>query len=250
MEQKDFFITTIGGLRDVSDLLMTEDTLNNNIKLADFGENVKNISFYALTYCEPNTFNEPFWQYQADNKKIEGSLPLDYEKASAYEGEEAQKLMCSAIFELLDKISSQVDNFDFAALKKAMLEAVEINPSSTDKIKLRIHSDGEPITSKDISEFENSIHFSKYGEGVRKLTCEISFVKNSQSYLSNPPQFDAARCELYISVVSSPDMEQFSAELDKVMEKLRFQVPDFNFELFKADILLLIVPLLKTSFEL
>jgi len=31
MEQKGFSITTIGGLTDVSDLLITEDTLNDNI---------------------------------------------------------------------------------------------------------------------------------------------------------------------------------------------------------------------------
>lgn len=250
MKQKDFFITTIGGLTDVSDLLTTEDTLNNNIKLSDFGENVKNISFYALTYREPSTLNEPFWQYHSDNKKIEGSLPLDFQKASNYIGEEAQKLVCFALFELFDKISSQVDNFDFTALKKAMLEAVEVNPSSANNIRFRVYSDLESITAKDIPEFATSIQLPNYGEGVEKLAFEVSFLKEPLSYLSEPPQYDAIRRRLFISVVSRPNTEQFSSELDKVFEKLKFQVPDFNFELFKADILRLIVSLLETRFGL
>ena len=50
MEQKDFFIPTMGDLWDTSDLTVTEETLNNNIKLSDFGSGVNRISFYLLTY--------------------------------------------------------------------------------------------------------------------------------------------------------------------------------------------------------
>lgn len=61
MKEKDFFITTISELIDVSDLVVTAETLNNNIKLSDFGDGVKNISFYDLIYKKPSKINKPFY---------------------------------------------------------------------------------------------------------------------------------------------------------------------------------------------
>ena len=45
---RDFFISSIGGIRDVSDLLVAEDTFNNNLKLSDFGTGVKRITFFVF----------------------------------------------------------------------------------------------------------------------------------------------------------------------------------------------------------
>ncbi|MCB9347985.1 MAG: hypothetical protein H6573_10815 [Lewinellaceae bacterium] len=119
MEQKDFFISTIGGLSDTSDLIVTRETLNNNINLSNFGSGVRKISFYALTYQEPSRINEPYWEYDPGSKKVEGSLPLDYSKAARYVDRDAQRLVCASMFELFDKVAGQVKDFDFEALKKS-----------------------------------------------------------------------------------------------------------------------------------
>lgn len=236
MEQQDFFITTIGGLSDTSDLTVTGETLNNNIRLSEFGQGVRNISFYALTYQEPSRINEPFWSYDPDSRKIEGSLPLDYQKAAASVDEEAQKLVCHAIFELFDKISDQVDDFDFEALKKSMLEAIQTNPSFAEKTRFRVYSDTEMITG-DIPEFSRFIDLSKYGRGVQKLFFEVSLFKNPNSFLPSPPKFDKNKQGLYIFVVSSLDINRFSSELDKAIGKIKPQVDDLDFERLKSDIL-------------
>jgi len=236
MEQKDFFITTIGGLADPSDLIVTEDTLNNNITLSDFGTGVQHISFFALTYQEPGKINEPFWSYDPDSRKIEGSLPLDFPAASTLIDEEAQKLVCRAIFEVFDKVSDQVDDFDFEALKKSMLEAIEQNPALAEKTRFRVYSD-MGIATGDISEFSRAIDLSKYGSGVQKLFLEVCFFKNPNSFLPDPPKFDENKRGLYLAVVSALDINQFSAEWDQVIGKIKSQVDDFNFDLLKSDIL-------------
>jgi hypothetical protein len=236
MEQKGFFITTMGDLLDTSDLIVTEDTLNNNIDLADFGKGVSYISFFALTYYDANGINEPFWNYDPDSRKIEGSLPLDYQKAAASIDEEAQKLVCHAIFELFGKVSDQVEDFDFEALKKSMLEAIEDNPAFAEKTRFRVYSDTGMITG-DIPEFSRAIDLSKYGRGVHKLFFEVSFFKNPQSFLPDPPRFDKNKKGLYISVVSGLDINQFSSQLDRAFEKIKPQVDDFDFDLLKSDLL-------------
>ena len=236
MGQKDFFITTIGDLLDPWDLIVTVDTLNNNIKLSDFGESVKRVSFYALTYYDSSGINKPFWSYDPVSKKIEGSLPIDFLKASTYIDREAQKLVCEAIFELFDKVSGQVDGFDFKALKRAMLEAVETDPTFAEKIRFRVNSD-IGITTGDITEFSDAIDLSKYGGGVKKLFIKVSFFKNPKIFLPDPPYFDERKQGLYISVISGSDINHFSSELDKAIEKLKPQVEGFDFELFKSDIL-------------
>jgi len=236
MEQKDFFITTMGDLSDTSDLIVTGHTLNNNIKLSDFGKGVRKISFYALTYHDSTGINEPFWEYDAKRRKIEGSLQLDYPKAATYIDKDAQKLVCEAMFELFDKVFAQVDNFDFEGLKKAMLDAVETNPTFAQKTRFRVYSDLGIITG-DIPEFSSAIDLSKYGKGVRKLFFEVAFFKKPETFIPNPPRFDENKGGLYISVISSSDINQFSSELDKAIEKLKPQVEGFDFELFKSDIL-------------
>lgn len=236
MEQQEFFITTIGDLSDPSDLIVTEDTLNNNIKLSDFGKGVRKISFYALTYQKPSRVHEPFWSYDPGSRKIEGRLPLDYQKASAAIDGEAQKLVCDAIFELFDKVSDQLTDFDFEALKKSMLEAIESNPIIAEKTRFRVYSDTGMITG-DIPEFSRAIDLSKYGSGVQKLFFEVSFFKNPKSFLSNPPKFDDSKRGLHISVVSGLDIHQFSSELDQAFGKIKPQVTDFDFDLLKSDIL-------------
>lgn len=236
MEQKEFFITTIGGLLDTSDLIATGDTLNNNIRLSDFGEGVRKVSYFALTYQQPSRINEPFWSYQPDSRKIEGSLALDYQKAATFIDEEAQKLVCGAIFELFDQIADQVDNFNFDALKKAMLEAVETNPTLAEKVRFRVYSDLGIITG-DIPEFSAAFDLSKYGPGVQRLFFEVSFFKNPASFLPKPPKFDQNKQGLHISIVSDLNINEFSSELDKAIEKVRPLVQNFNFDLFKADIL-------------
>lgn len=236
MEQKGFFITTMGGLSDTSDLYVTQDTLNNNIKLSDFGKGVRKISFYALTYEEPSRINEPYWEYDAGNKKIEGSLPLDYSKASRYVDRDAQELVCEVMFELFDKVSGQVKDFDFEALKKAMLQAVDTNPTFAEKTRFRVYSDTGIVTG-DIQEISDAIDPSKYGGGVRKLFIEVSFFKKPEFFLPTPSCFDKGKRGLYISVLSSPDINRLSSELDKAIEKLKPQVEDFDFELLKSDIM-------------
>jgi hypothetical protein len=236
MEQKDFFITTIGGLADVSDLTVTEDTLNNNIKLSDFGTGVKRISFMALTYRQLDEIHTPFWGYDPDSRKIEGSLPLDFSKAATFIDQEAQKLVCHAIFELFDKVSGQVDDFDFYALKRSMLEAIEINPTFAEKIRFRVYSDTGMITG-DIPEFSRAIELSKYGSGVQKLFFEVSFLRNPKSFLPKPPKFDDNKHGLYLSVISGLDINQFSSELDQAFGKVKKQVTNFDFDLLKSDIL-------------
>ena len=236
MRHKDFFITTMGELSDTSDLIVTEETLNNNIKLSDFGEGVRNITFFALTYQEPSSINEPFWSYDPKSRKIEGSLPVNFLKASTYIDKDAQKLVCDALFELVDKVSDQIDGFDFESLKKAILEAINTNPTFAEKTRFRVYSD-TGIIPGDIPEFSNAIDLSKYGKGVQKLFFEASFFKKPKSFLPNPPRFDENKFGLYISVVSSSDINQFSSELDKTIEKVKPQVKNFDFDLFKADIL-------------
>jgi len=236
MEHKEFFISTIGGLSDTSDLYVTEDTLNKNIELSDFGKGVQRISFYPLTYQEPSRINEPYWEYDGGSKKIEGSLPLDYSKAARYVDRDAQKLVCAAMFELFDKVSDQVEDFDFEALKKAMLEAVETNPTFAEKIRFRVNSD-IGIPTGDFTAFSDAIDLSKYGSGVKKLFIKVAFFKNPKTFLPDPPYFDKNKHGLYISVISSSDIKQFSSELDKAIEKLKPQVEGFDFELFKSDIL-------------
>ena len=236
MEQKGFFISTTGGLSDTSDLTVTEDTLNNNIKLSDYGSGVRRISFYPLTYQEPSRINEPYWEYDPVSKKIEGSLPLDYSKASKYVDKDAQRLVCEAMFELFDKVSGQVKDFDFEALKKAMLEAVETNPTFAEKIRFRVNSD-IGITTGDLTAISDAIDLSKYGSGVKKLFIKVAFFKNPKTFLTDPPYFDKNKQGLYISVISGSDINHFSSELDKAIEKLKPQVEDFDFELLKSDIL-------------
>ena len=236
MEQEEFFISTTGGLSDTSDLTVTEDTLNKNIKLSDFGNSVKRISFYPLTYQEPSRINEPYWEYDPVSKKIEGSLPLDYSKAARYVDRDAQILVCEAMFELFDKVSGQVEDFDFEALKKAMLEAVDTNPTFAEKTRFRVYSDIGIVTG-DIQEISDAIDPSKYGSGVRKLFIEVCFFRRPQTFVSNPTYFDKRKQGLYISVLSSSDINQFSSELDKAIEKVKPQVKDFDFELLKSDIL-------------
>lgn len=140
-----------------------------------------------MTYYDANGINEPFRNYDPDSRKIEGSLPLDFLKASTYVDKEAQKLVCHAIFKLFDKVSDQVE--DFEALKKSMLEAIDNNPSFAEKTRFRVYSDTGIITG-DIPEFSRAIDLSKYGSGVRKLFFEVSFFKNPQSFLPDPPKFD------------------------------------------------------------
>ena len=226
----------MGGISDTSDLYVTQDTMNNNIKLSDFGGGVRKISFYALTYEEPSRINEPFWEYDPVSRKIEGSLPLDYSKASKYVDREAQRLVCETMFELFDKVSGQIEDFDFEALKKAMLEAVETNPTFAEKIRFRVNSNIGIVTG-DRTEFSDAIDLSKYGSGVKKLFIKASFFKNPKIFLPDPPYFDEHKQGLYISVISSSDINQFSSELDKAIEKLKPQVEDFDFELLKSDIL-------------
>ncbi|MCB0580994.1 MAG: hypothetical protein KDD10_17000 [Phaeodactylibacter sp.] len=206
------------------------------IKLSDFGEGVKRISFYLLTYQEPSKINVPFWGYNRRSKKIEGSLPVDYSKASKYVDRDAQRLVCEVLFELFDKVSGKVKDFDFEALKKAMLQAVETNPAFAEKTRFRVYSDTE-IAEGDIPEFSSAFDLSKYGNGVRKLFFEAGFFKKPKTFIPDRPRFDKNKRGLYISVVSGPDIDQFSSELDKAIEKIKPQVPDFDFDVFRADIL-------------
>jgi len=69
------------------------------------------------------------------------------------------------------------------------------------------------------------------------LFIEVSFFKKPEIFLPNPSYFDKRKRGLYISVVSSPDINRLSSELDKAIEKLKPQVEGFDFELFKSDIL-------------
>lgn len=236
MEQKEFVITAAGGLADVSDLMVTGETLNNNIKLADFGKGVRNISFCALTYREPNEIHNPFWNYNPESRTIEGSWALDFQKASSYIGQEAQRLVCEALFELFDKVAGEVEDFDFAALKKAMLNAVATNPALAEKTRFRVYSDTGMVTG-DIPEFASFMDLSKYGDGAQKLFFEASLFNKPQSFLPNPPMFDAGKRGLYISVVSSLDVNSFASGLDRAVETLKPLVQNFDFDLFKADIL-------------
>ena len=235
-KEKDFFITTMGDLSDTSALIVTGHTLNNNIKLSDFGKGVRKISFYALTYCDSTGINEPFWEYHAKRRKIEGSLQLDYPKATTYIDKDAQKLVCEVMFELFDKVSDQVVDFDFEGLKRAMLEAVETNPTFAQKTRFRVYSDIGLITG-DIPEFPDFMDLSKYGKGVQKLFFEVAFFKKPEIFAPNPSRFDRNKRGLYISILSGTDFNQFSSGLDKVIEKLKPQVEDFDFDLFKSDIL-------------
>ncbi|MCB9296732.1 MAG: hypothetical protein H6559_26985 [Lewinellaceae bacterium] len=75
------------------------------------------------------------------------------------------------------------------------------------------------------------------GKGVQKLFFEVAFFKKPEIFLPNPSGFDEDKRRLYISVLSGKDINQFSSELDKAIEKLKPQVEDFDFELFKYDIL-------------
>lgn len=150
---------------------------------------------------------------------------------------DAQILVCEAMFELLDKVSGQVEDFDFEALKKAMLEAVEANPAFAEKTRFRVYSDIGIVTG-DIQEISDAIDPSKYGGGVKKLFIEVSFFKKTESFLPpNPSYFDTRKRGLYIAVLSGPDINRLSSELDKAIEKLKPQVEGFDFELLKSDIL-------------
>lgn len=236
MEQQDFFITTMGDPLDTSDLIVTEDTLNNNIRLSDFGKGVRKVSFYALTYGDSEGFNEPFWEYDPKNRRIEGSLPLDYAKATTYIDKDAQKLVCEVMFELFDKVSGWVKDFDFEGLKKAMLDAVENNPTFAQKTRFRVYSDIGLVTG-DIPEFPGFMDLSKYGKGVQKLFFEVAFFKRPETFFPNPLRFDENKRGLYISIISGMDINQFSSKLDKAIEKLKPRVQDFDFDSFKSDIL-------------
>ncbi|MCB9293191.1 MAG: hypothetical protein H6559_08740 [Lewinellaceae bacterium] len=117
-----------------------------------------------------------------------------------------------------------------------MLEAVETNPTFAEKTRFRVYSDIGIVTG-DIQEISDAMDPSKYGSGVRKLFIEVCFFRRPQTFVSNPTYFDKRKQGLYISVLSSSDINQFSSELDKAIEKVKPQVKDFDFELLKSDIL-------------
>lgn len=131
-------------------------------------------------------------------------MPVDFLKAAVYLDRDAQILVCEAMFELFDKVSGQVEDFDFEALKKAMLGAVDTNPAFAEKTRFRVYSDIGIVTG-DIQEISNAIDPSKYGGGVRKLFIEVSFFKKPETFLLNPSYFDKRKRGLYISVLSGPD---------------------------------------------
>ena len=236
MVKDDFFITTISGQIDVSDIIATRETLNNNIKLSDFGAGVKTISFFALIEEEPSRFHSPFWTYKPEKKEIEGSLPLDYKKAVTFVDRDAQRLVAHALFELFDKLKSKVKHFDFEALKKAMLNAIEKNPTFSEKSGFRVYSDYN-IPTGDLPDMAKTIAPYRYGDHIKKIFLSIGFFKNTKYKHKPKPRYDTNKHGLYISVISGLDMDQFSSELDRNIELIKPQVNDFDFELFKADIL-------------
>ncbi len=236
MQDKDFFITSIGGLRDVADIIVTRETFNNNIRLSDFGEGVKRISFHALTYDVGDALHDSLCLYDKEKKEIFGRLPLNYKNAATYAGQDAQRLVAEAFFDLFDKIKDQVKGFDFEGLKRAMLKAIETNPSFAPQSGFRVYSDYD-IPTGDLPEFSKALRPTKYGKGVQKVFVKVGLFKNPSFRMKPRPRFDDDKKGLYMTIVSSLDLDQFKSELDKNIELIKPKVKDFDFELFKADLL-------------
>jgi hypothetical protein len=100
---------------------------------------------------------------------------------------------------------------------------------------------GAPLDTSDLIVTEdtlnNNIRLSDFGKGVQKLFFEVAFFKRPETFFPNPSRFDENKRGLYISIISGMDINQFSSKLDKTIEKLRPRVQDFDFDLFKSDIL-------------
>ncbi len=236
MEGKEFFITSIGGLRDTADLIVTRETFNQNIKLSNFGKGVKSIVFHLLTFKENDGIHTPKWYYKKRQQEIFGRLPLDYDKAASLTDREAQMVVAQAFFDLFDKIKSEVEGYDFEGLKKAMLEAIANNPSFAKKSRFRVYSDYE-IPTGDLPEYSKAIHPTKYGNGVKKLFVTLALFKKPENWRNTPPRFDKNQKGLYLSILSSINITDFSAELDRNIDLIKAEIQDFDFELLKADLL-------------
>lgn len=52
-------------------------------------------------------------------------MPVDYSKASKYVDRDARRLVCEALFELFDKVSGKVDDFDFDSFRADILQFTE-----------------------------------------------------------------------------------------------------------------------------
>ena len=70
MKERTFNISTMGGIHDTADIVVAREIFSNNIHLSDFGEGVKRIMLYALTFHEDDQLFAPFWSYNSKKKKL------------------------------------------------------------------------------------------------------------------------------------------------------------------------------------
>ena len=236
MENKDFFINSIGGLRDTADLIVTRETFNQNIKLTDFGKGLKCIIFHLLTFKENDGIHTPKWYYKKKKQEIFGRLPLDYEKAATFTDQEAQILVAQAFFDLFDKIKPKLKNYDFEGLKKSMLEAIANNPSFAKKSRFRVYSDYE-IPTGDLPEYSKAIQPAKYSNAVKKLFITVALFKKPENWRNPCPRFNKDQKGLHLSILSSINIADISVQLDQNIDLIKTEIQDFDFELLKTDIL-------------
>ena len=152
---------------------------------------------------------------QFKEKEIKGSLPLDYRKACTYTDRDAQKLVAQAFFDLFDKVKPKVKHFDFEGLKKAMLNAIEVNPSFAPKSRFRVYSDHN-IPTGDIPEFSKALAPTKYGKEIKKLFVHVGLFKNPYFRAKTNPSINEDKKILRMTIVSELDVNLFASELDRI----------------------------------
>ncbi len=123
--KKEIFITATTDLEGLLELLDINEILYEKIRLSDFGEGVKKIIFEAIVLSKPSKLHPAEDFYDADKGLISGSAIVSYEAIKNSNRIDGVRRLLDGLFGLLGKYSTQVKEFDFEGLKRAILAAME-----------------------------------------------------------------------------------------------------------------------------
>lgn len=121
MEHKDFEITSISW-HEVANKINEatfEDMLNEHIALEDYGSGLEKIYFVFLATQPSKQKIENSVSFDKSEKKIVVNLNLSFPHLLNASKQQSLKMMASLFIEAINLYSDfDVDNFDFASLKK------------------------------------------------------------------------------------------------------------------------------------
>ena len=121
----EIFITATTDLETILDYLEINQVLEDQIQLANYGSGVHEIVYKAIVYSRPSKIETPSHFFDPKDGTLTGSSIIDYQTLKHSNILDGTKLLVNGLFDLIDKYSAKISDFDFESLKQDISEIIK-----------------------------------------------------------------------------------------------------------------------------